>query len=196
MRKKLQVLCFAPRRGFRAQLREAHLQRQLTGAGGASRMAPNLLHVFHDVHAKLLAGKDRKLHACLHTHITLQYAPHIPVRVPAAGECATAGRGRTHAKLVNVGIVADPGQVLPHSLAQRHVFDVGVFMAKVMRATDVETGEGGQAAQDGKTRRRLRRVSLATKQPMRTKEQNTRPPRFPCAPSRHRRSARPHFRWM
>ena len=64
-------------------------------------------------------------------------------------EASARRRGRTHAKLVNVGIVADPGEVLPHTLAQRHVFDVGVLMAKVMRATDVEAGEGGQAAKDG-----------------------------------------------
>ena len=73
-------------------------------------------------------------------------------------EASARVRGGTNAKLVNVGIVADPGQVLPHSLAQRHVFDVGVLMAKVMRASDVETGEGGQTAKDGETRRRLPRA--------------------------------------
>lgn len=87
MRKNLQVLCFAPRRGFRAQLREAHLQGQLTAARGASRMAPNLLHVFHDVHAELLAGKDRKLHACLHTH-------HITICATHSRPCSSCRRVR------------------------------------------------------------------------------------------------------
>jgi hypothetical protein len=73
-------------------------------------------------------------------------------------EASARVRGGTNAKLVNVGIVADPSEILSDTLAERDILDVGVLMAKVMRATDVETGEGGQTAKDGETRRRLPRA--------------------------------------
>jgi hypothetical protein len=48
--------------------------------------------------------------------------------------------GGAYAELIDVGVVANPGQVLPDALAQRHLLDVGVLVAEVVRATDVEAG--------------------------------------------------------
>lgn len=51
--------------------------------------------------------------------------------------------GSAYAELIDVGVVANPGQVLPDALAQRHLLDVGVLVTEVVRATDVEAGQGG-----------------------------------------------------
>jgi len=78
-------------------------------------------------------------------------------RRSTSGQMLTAGG--THAKLVYVRVIADPGEVLPDALAQRHVLDVRVLVAEVMRAADVKGGERGQAAQHGQAGRGLQRVS-------------------------------------
>jgi hypothetical protein len=70
-------------------------------------------------------------------------------------KCGVRCSKNTYAEFVNVGIVADPCEILPDALAERHVLDVGVLVAKVMRATDVKARQGRETAQDSQTRRRL-----------------------------------------
>ena len=53
------------------------------------------------------------------------------------------GLGGSHAKLVNVGIIADPCKILPDAPTQRNILYVGVLVTEVVRATDVEAGQGG-----------------------------------------------------
>jgi hypothetical protein len=58
---------------------------------------------------------------------------------PGVGVCmCVGGGGVAHAKLVNVWIISDPGEVLSDALAQSHFLDVRVLVTEVMRATDVE----------------------------------------------------------
>jgi hypothetical protein len=71
------------------------------------------------------------------------------------------GPVKTHAKLINVGVVADPGEVLPNALAQRHFLDVRVLVAEVVRAADVEAGQGGETTQHSQAGGRLVRHALA-----------------------------------
>ena len=100
--------------------------------------------------------------------------------------------GSAYAELIDVGVVANPGQVLPDALAQRHLLDVGVLVTEVVRATDVEAGQGGQAAQDGEAGGGLLRVRTWVTC---VRGGGGAPPMSPCAPSRRRHSAPPRSHW-
>lgn len=100
--------------------------------------------------------------------------------------------GGAYAELIDVGVVANPGQVLPDALAQRHLLDVGVLVAEVVRATDVEAGQGGEAAQDGEAGGGLMRVKTRATSVC---GGGVAPPMSPCVPSRRRHSAPPRSHW-
>jgi hypothetical protein len=65
------------------------------------------------------------------------------------------GLGCSHAKLVNVGIIADPCKILPDAPTQRNILYVGVLVTEVMRTAYVKAGKRRQTTEDSEPRSRL-----------------------------------------